>query len=66
MNDEIKCHHQFFETTKVIDSLGDSGVGIAVNYKNGVKVMCALCGKQRNLWNNGDIEEFNNDEWEML
>jgi hypothetical protein len=65
---EMKCKHQFFETSKIIDSIGDNPITnrMSTTYKSGVKVMCALCGLQRHLWDNGDMEEKINDEWEML
>jgi hypothetical protein len=64
-----QCPHQFFETTKITDeSRAGEGykLSIVIATKYGVRVMCAFCGLQRNLWSSGAIEEQIKDKWVEL
>ena len=60
----IGCAHQFF-TVRLNTRGSDEDIFRQVQ---GVQVMCALCGNQRQLWETGELNSFNKKTslWESL
>ncbi len=48
------CNHQFFKINDEIKYKIENMQSVAVRW--GVKVMCVLCGEQRVLWTDGEVE----------
>ncbi len=48
------CNHQFFKINDETKFKVENMQTIPVRW--GVKVMCALCGQQRILWTDGEVE----------
>ncbi len=51
---ESECKHQFFKLND--DTKTKEENMTKVPYRWGVKVMCVLCGQQRVLWTDGEVE----------
>ncbi len=68
----MRCQHQFFELRDIgyspIDTMTFNGVAqmVMTAYRGGKLVMCALCGEQRQLWENGDILFLIDGTWRKL
>lgn len=66
----VKHIHQFFETNKEesFTSRETVGVWIQISSKYGVRVVCSICGEQRQVWQNGTINVYNKKKevWERL
>lgn len=67
------CRHQFFETNKEKKESGGCNCKlqsteihyhIAFVEKYGARVVCALCGEKRIVWQDGKIDVF--DEKDLL
>ena len=73
----MKHLHQFFETNKEIHNTtplkgkpqGLLNVGyISIPDKYGVRVVCAICGEKRMVWQTGEIDVWDNKkkEWKEI
>lgn len=64
------CLHQFFEIRDIgyapIETMDINGKPEMVMsaYRGGKLVMCALCGQQRQLWENGDVLLLVDGTWQ--
>ncbi len=50
----IECQHQFFKLADEVKTKEENMTRITI--RRGIRVMCALCGQQRNLWIDGEVE----------
>lgn len=71
----MKCKHQFFETSKTVhqykqdmpNPIPKGFIGlVSWNDDYGVRIVCALCGERRQVWDSGKINIFNEKKqiWE--
>ncbi len=71
-----RCTHQFFETIKIQESQDqyldkpktDGTTPMLTHTRYGVRVLCAICGEQRNLWQDGKIAIYDEStqQWRAL